>query len=80
MYLIQLQIQKGFYVTLTKFWLFTKEGTAMSWQNWLNFMNTLFNDLLFKFVTNVTGNNTVISPNFLVWKLCGKAQFLRSLG
>ena len=26
-----------------------------------------------------TAKNTVISPNFLVWKFCGKAQFL-SLG
>ena len=27
---------------------------------------------------NVTysAKNTVISPNFLVWKFCGKAQFL----
>ena len=24
--------------------------------------------------------NTVISPNFLVWKLCGKAQFPHSFG
>ena len=43
-------------------------------------MNTLFNDLLFKFVANVTGNNAVISPNFLVWKFCGNAQFPGSLG
>ena len=27
-----------------------------------------------------TGKNTVISPNFLVWKFCGKAQFLHSFG
>ena len=27
-----------------------------------------------------TTENTVISPNFLVWKICGKAQFLRSFG
>ena len=26
----------------------------------------------------MTVKNTVISPNFLVWKFCGKAQFLRS--
>ena len=25
-----------------------------------------------------TAKNTVISPNFLVWKFCGKAQFLRA--
>ena len=27
-----------------------------------------------------TSENSVISPNFLVWKFCGKAQFPHSLG
>ena len=27
-----------------------------------------------------TTKNTVISPNFLVWKFCGKAQFPNSFG
>ena len=27
-----------------------------------------------------TAKNTVISPNFLVWKFCGKTQFLQSFG
>ena len=27
-----------------------------------------------------TAENTVISPNFLVWKFCGKAQFGHSFG
>ena len=27
-----------------------------------------------------TAKNTVISPNFLVWKFCGKAQFSHSFG
>ena len=27
-----------------------------------------------------TTKNTVISPNFLMWKLCGKAQFPQSFG
>ena len=27
-----------------------------------------------------TAKNAVISPNFLVWKFCGKAQFLHSFG
>ena len=27
-----------------------------------------------------TAKNTVISPNFLVWKFCGKAQFPNSFG
>ena len=27
-----------------------------------------------------TAENTVISPNFLVWTFCGKAQFLHSFG
>ena len=26
----------------------------------------------------LTASNTVISSNFLAWKLCGKAQFLHS--
>ena len=30
-------------------------------------------------ITN-TAKNTVISPNFLVWKFCGKAQFPHSYG
>ena len=30
-------------------------------------------------VTN-TAKNTVISPNFLVWKFCEKAQFPQSFG
>ena len=25
-----------------------------------------------------TAKNTVVTPNFLVWKFCGKAQFLHS--
>ena len=29
---------------------------------------------------NGTTYNTVILPNFLVWKFCGKAQFLHSFG
>ena len=28
----------------------------------------------------ITAKNTVISPNFLVWKLCGKTQFPHSFG
>ena len=27
-----------------------------------------------------TAKNTVISPNFLVWKFCGEAQFPHSFG
>ena len=27
-----------------------------------------------------TVKNTVISPNFLVWRFCGKAQFSHSFG
>ena len=27
-----------------------------------------------------TAKNTVISPNFLMWKFCGKSQFPRFLG
>ena len=27
-----------------------------------------------------TAKNTVIPPNFLVWKFCGKAQFPHSFG
>ena len=27
-----------------------------------------------------TAKNTVISPTFLVWKICGKAQFPHSFG
>ena len=31
-------------------------------------------------LSTYTGKTTVISPNFLVWKFCGKAQFPRSFG
>ena len=30
------------------------------------------------FKKHLTAKNTVISPNFLVWKFCGKVQFLQS--
>ena len=30
--------------------------------------------------TNCTASNTVISPNFLVWTFCGKAQFPQNFG
>ena len=30
--------------------------------------------------TKATVKNTAISPNFLVWKFCGKAQFPHSFG
>ena len=30
---------------------------------------------LFRFRSTLTAKNTVISPNFLVWEFCGKAQF-----
>ena len=28
----------------------------------------------------ITAKNTVISPNLMVWKFCGKAQFPHSFG
>ena len=33
-----------------------------------------------EFMRTYTTKNTVISPNFLVWKFCGKAQFPHSFG
>ena len=33
-----------------------------------------------QFFEEITLKNTVISPNFLVWTLCGKAQFPHSFG
>ena len=32
------------------------------------------------FGDSYTAKNTVISPDFLVWKFCGKAQFPHSFG
>ena len=32
------------------------------------------------FLPSVTSKNTVILPNFLVWKFCGKKQFPHSFG
>ena len=41
-------------------------------------MNSFVNDTLRK--VSITAKNTVISPNLLVWKFCGKVQFpLRKL-
>ena len=31
-------------------------------------------------VSGITAQNTENSPNFLVWKLCGKGQFSQSFG
>ena len=36
--------------------------------------------LLGKEFLTFTAENTAISPNFLVWKFCGKAQFPQSFG
>ena len=36
-------------------------------------MNSFVNDTQRKI--SITAKNTVISPNFLVWKFCGKVQF-----
>ena len=32
------------------------------------------------FVYTCTAENTVISPNFLVWKFCGKGKFPHNFG
>ena len=39
-----------------------------------------FKKLSFLEIVTVTTKNTVISPNFQVWKFYGKAQFPQSLG
>ena len=31
-------------------------------------------------IITIAAKNTVISPDFLVWKFCGKAQFTHSFG
>ena len=41
-------------------------------------MNLL--EIVFKIFEKYTSQNTVISPNFLVWKFFGKAQFPHSFG
>ena len=38
-----------------------------------------FGDFIIE-ASGFTAKNTVVSPNFLVWKFCGKAQFPRSFG
>ena len=42
-------------------------------------MKCYFHKQIFK-VFDFVAKNTVISPNFLVRKFCGKAQFLHSFG
>ena len=64
-----------------------KESLFAGEQNcWRLLVSKTFEDLLLslnfmmsRFKMN-TAKNTVISPNFLVWKFCGKAQFLHSFG
>ena len=34
---------------------------------------------LYRITIAVTVQNTIISPNFLVWKFCGKAQFAETV-
>ena len=36
--------------------------------------------LAFSYALGFTAKNTVTSPDFLVWKFCGKTQFLHSFG
>ena len=31
-------------------------------------------------ISSITAQNTVISPNLMVWKFCGKARFPQSFG
>ena len=64
-----------------------KESLFAGEQNcWRLLVSKTFEDLLLslnfmmsRFKMN-TAKNTVISPNFLVWKFCGKAQFLQNFG
>ena len=39
-----------------------------------------FQELNQLLIISASAKNTVISPNFLVWKFCGKAQFPHSFG
>ena len=53
-----------------------------SYRDWLLFLKLIFYKVT-KSCTNskmITAKNTVVSPNFLVWKFCRKAQFLHSIG
>ena len=57
---------------------------TLSWWRFLSYRNqsfdlmcTLFKCTLF---CVLTAKNAVTSPEFLVWKFCGKAQFPRSFG
>ena len=45
----------------------------------ISFINQLHSAITAK-TERVTAKNPVISPNFLVWKFCGKAQFPHSFG
>ena len=51
--------------------------------NFLDLIGTLYLVNLFlqrTFFIIITAKNTVISPDFLVWKFCRKSQFLHSFG
>ena len=53
--------------------LFSRFGVFKVWKEGMTFFSTNFCYLsLFTFTTS---KNTVISPNFLVWKLCGSCAF-----
>ena len=47
---------------------------SLCWTAFLVFL-TVYEGLLRKSPNAFTAKNTVISPDFLVWKFCGKAQF-----
>ena len=43
-------------------------------------MKGVYNILLLRYQYLITAKYTVISPDLLVWKFCGKTQFLHSFG
>ena len=64
------QTMPVFYVNKTNFKpQATVQKSEIKILNWVTLSTILY-----------TAKNTVISPNFMVWKFCGKAQFPHSFG
>ena len=66
-------IKKVFFYPLRTFWISYRCLLCFSKRVyiWLNTRQNIFSR---------TSSNTLISPNFLVWIFCGKAQFPHSFG
>ena len=79
-YVIRSFLQVGFrfqYQLINLVWL-SFDFFSFSWSLTICFSVTLYSCMCSCSTKCITTKNTVISPDFLVWKFCGKAQFPHS--